>query len=234
MSFWDSLRNWWKKPPSGFVTRWRLIITIGLGILVYVGQFTSVFAVKPTATLECESWRMPCCMNKELTDPGIPAIHVDPNRIVEFLKAQGMYHIFVQNDSGRTIENARVTIPDAFYVEVRRYAGSKRDDARPEEATVHPYPGSWGLGDIDNGYTFEVNAWAKDKPSRELAREISINHETKDGHSVTPTIVGIWINEYTFWAALAAAALALGPLVIYICKFCRYFCGLAGQKQERP
>ncbi len=234
----DSLKRWLYDEPSGLLKKGRLIaaiVSVIFAIAVYLIQFTDLLAVKPAATLECESWRMPAFMEKELADPCIPAKYVIPNRVARLLKSQGMYHLFVENESGRTIKNARVAIPDAFYVEFRGYLKASRGTGKPKEATENPYGDSWKLGDIDNGYVFEVNAWTKDKASRELAGRIWINHESDNGRSTTPTIVGIWTKRYTFWTGLAGGALfVLSPLVIRKCEICRYFCDLAAQKYRSP
>lgn len=222
-------RNWWKKSPKGVLAACVSIVGLLVSIVVAVIQFTHVLAVNPTATVECESWRMPSFMNNALTVSNVPPKYANPEGIAELSDANGMYHLFVENKSGQTIKTVRVAIPDAYYVEYRRYLKLpkfSRDSSEPYKASEETYSGSWILGDIDNGYIFEVNAWTKYKPSRDMGENLVINHETEKGCSVNPTIVGIWSFDYSLRATFVVLALVLVLLLAFEFKFCRRLCGL--------
>lgn len=205
-----------------------VIVSICYAILWYFGYFEP----KPTAVVDCGNWRMPSCIEKKRTDPCSPTTHLDQN-LAECLKAQSMYHLLVRNNSHYTIIGARVRIPDADYVEIVRNGGEPNEPPAYGELVNK----SWKLGDMDHGDELEVNAWTKNKPDRQNAGKIWINHK---GPSVTPHIktppnhLGKWTNRYTIWVVAVAIVIIGGPFVIYKYKLCRRFCGLVPPKQAQP
>jgi len=227
-----------KEPAKRLKTTYLIVKIVGGIVLVFAFivevQVGELFGTKPTVVVDCESWRMPCCIKKKLTDPYNTDTHIDPNHPAKFIKEHSLYHIFVSNDCRRRIKRARVKIPDADYVEV------KRGDSEPEEAKryLKAADKSWNLGNMDHGDKIEVNAWTKKKPKRklrQLAGEIWVNHES-NGPAAAPYIrtpahlLGELTNRYTFWTILAVVMLVFGPpVVVYKLKLCRYLCNLASK-----
>jgi len=234
MSYVKRLEKLWEKGPDGRLKKWQRIVAFIAGIIAIVGgicgivgivvQFTNLLAVMPTAVVDYESWEMASPLKKDLADPRSPTTNANPN-IAKLLEAQGMYHIVVSNESGHTVAMARAIIPDANYVEIRRKG------AEPEQAE-RLSDNMWKIGNIDDKVKVDVNAWTKAKPDRQLAKGISINHNSS-GPSATPYIrtPANWLagctNRYTIWIVIVAVVIIVVPLGVYKYKLCRYFCGLA-------
>lgn len=115
------------------------------------------------AFVNCESWKIPWCVDKGVKRP---KSIVHPNDIKRVLSAESMYTIKVLNKGDREATNPNLTIEDNLYSEVIR----SNDPNAPEE---HFMPGSIELGPIQVGKTaaVDVKAWISRQPSRRRARK---------------------------------------------------------------
>lgn len=151
-----------------------LIYHLGLGqLLLLIGST----GPKLSATVTCESWKAPWCIDKEVMSMKNRLFkdiaHSDDIKSV--LSAKTMYTIKVFNKGDKEASNPILTLDDNLYSEVIRRIG-KGDKGNPEEYFM---PKEIKLGLIQAGKTVavEVKAWVSSKPSRRRAKKIEITCE---------------------------------------------------------
>lgn len=124
------------------------------------------------ATVKCESWKVPWCVD---VDKGVkrPESIVHPNDIKCVLCAESMYIIKVLNKGSKEAANPNLTIEGNLYSEVIREIG-KGSPNTPEE---HFKPKEIKLGLIQPRRSVNVNAWVAESSSRSCAEQIKITCE---------------------------------------------------------
>lgn len=129
------------------------------------------------ATVKCESWKAPFCIDKEVMslENRLFKDIAHSKDIKNVLSAKSMYTIKVLNKGDKEASNPILTLDDNLYSEVIRRIGNG-DKGAPEE---HFMPKEIKLGLIQAGKTVavEVKAWVSSKPSRRRAKKIEITCE---------------------------------------------------------
>lgn len=185
-----------------------VVIKWGLGSLVEL-----IGSPRPLlfATVNCENWKSPCCIDEELKglNNNLFLDNAHSSDIKCLLCAESMYTINVLNRGDKEATNPILTIEDNLYSEVIRRIG-KGDKTSPEK---HFMPKEVKLGLIQAGKTVavEVKAWISSQPNRSRAKKIEITCEGRPASLCIETPLRIpprWFNKH-FWKTIILTPLAL-------------------------
>ncbi len=146
------------------------------------------------ATVKCESWKAPCCIDKEVKSldnrPFKDVAHY--KYIKNVLSAKSMYTIKVSNKGDKEATNPNMTIQGNLYSEIIREIG-KGDKNNPD---IKFKPKEIELGPIHPERTIDVQAWISGKPGRRRARKVKITCEGRAASLCIETPVRTLIRKF--------------------------------------